>query len=34
MNLIQYRVSHPYDASVTPPSQLAALIRERMKSPS
>ncbi len=34
LQLVQYRMSHAYDGSVTPPSQLAALIRERMKAPS
>ncbi len=34
LSLVQYRASHPFDASVTSPSQLAGLIRERMKAPS
>lgn len=31
LGLVQYRASHPFDATVTQPSQLSGLIRERMK---
>lgn len=31
LGLVQYRATHPFDASVTPASQLSGRIRERMK---